>query len=108
MFILATDVDSNAIYTGQGATHPGLLGSVVHVLPKETHWIREDLCLKNGETLAVKARIRYRQPLEHAMIHQFDNGLFVVFEKPQSAITEGQFVAWYLEDELIGSGVISL
>jgi tRNA U34 2-thiouridine synthase MnmA/TrmU len=23
------------------------------------------------------------------------------------AITEGQFVAWYMEDELVGSGVIS-
>jgi tRNA-specific 2-thiouridylase len=27
--------------------------------------------------------------------------------EPQSAITEGQFVAWYMEDELVGSGVIS-
>jgi tRNA-specific 2-thiouridylase len=29
------------------------------------------------------------------------------FREPQSAITEGQFVAWYIEDELVGSGVIS-
>ena len=34
-------------------------------------------------------------------------GIYVVFDSPQSAITEGQFVAWYLEDELVGSGVIS-
>jgi tRNA-specific 2-thiouridylase len=31
----------------------------------------------------------------------------VDFDEEQAAITEGQFVAWYLEDELIGSGVIS-
>jgi len=30
-----------------------------------------------------------------------------LLQNPQSAITEGQFVAWYLQDELLGSGVIS-
>ena len=31
----------------------------------------------------------------------------VVFEEPQLAITEGQFVAWHHGDEVLGSGVIS-
>jgi tRNA-specific 2-thiouridylase len=63
--------------------------------------------LANGETMEVMARIRYRQPLQKAVLHQFENGMYVAFDEPQSAITEGQFVAWYLEHELIGSGVIS-
>ena len=71
------------------------------------HWIRQDLKLNANETLDVKARIRYRQPLENATMHQTDSGLFVIFDKPQSAIAEGQFVAWYRGKELIGSGVIS-
>ena len=71
------------------------------------HWVREDLQLKNGESLDVMARIRYRQKLQKAKIHKVNNGLYVAFEAAQSAITEGQFVAWYLEDELVGSGVIS-
>jgi tRNA-uridine 2-sulfurtransferase len=57
----------------------------------------------------VKARIRYRQPLEAATLIP-DNergGVYLRFERKQSAITPGQFAAWYLEDELIGSGVIS-
>jgi tRNA-specific 2-thiouridylase len=33
--------------------------------------------------------------------------MYVVFDEPQSAITEGQFVAWYEGEELLGSGVIS-
>jgi len=33
--------------------------------------------------------------------------LYVEFRKRQSAITEGQFVAWYINEELLGSGVIS-
>ena len=107
LFIIATDVKSNAIYTGQGANHPGLFRNVLKVNNDEVHWIREDLTLKNGETLEVKARIRYRQELQKATLHQFESGLYVSFEKPQSAITEGQFVAWNIGDELVGSGVIS-
>ena len=57
--------------------------------------------------MQVEARIRYRQTLEKATLFKFENGLYVAFEKKQSAIQEGQFVAWYLKDELLGSGVIS-
>ena len=67
----------------------------------------KDLKLKNGESMQVMARIRYRQELQKATLHQFESGLYVYFDQPQSAITEGQFVAWNIEDELVGSGVIS-
>jgi tRNA-specific 2-thiouridylase len=107
LFVIDTDVDENVIYTGQGKNHPGLLKKALFVNQKELHWIREDLALQVDETLQVKARIRYRQPLQEATLHKVDHGLYVEFKKPQSAITEGQFVAWYLEDELVGSGVIS-
>jgi tRNA methyl transferase len=60
-----------------------------------------------GDTLQVMVRIRYRQPLQKAVLYKAFNGLYIHFEEPQSAVTEGQFAAWYLEDELIGSGVIS-
>ncbi|TXE15375.1 tRNA 2-thiouridine(34) synthase MnmA [Psychroserpens burtonensis] len=107
LFVIDTDVDDNVIYTGQGKKHPGLFKRALFVTSDELHWIREDLALKVGETMKVKARIRYRQLLEKAILHKVDNGLFVEFENLQSAITEGQFVAWYLDDELVGSGVIS-
>jgi tRNA-specific 2-thiouridylase len=107
LFIIATDVKTNAIYTGQGANHPGLFKKTLRVQPSEIHWIREDLALKNGETMEVMARIRYRQALQKATLYQFESGLYVSFDEPQSAITEGQFVAWNIDDELVGSGVIS-
>ena len=107
LFVIETDVDSNVIYTGQGKDHPGLYRRGLYVTQKETHWVREDLRLSEGETMEVKARIRYRQPLEDATLHQTANGLYVIFVNPQSAITEGQFVAWYFGEELIGSGVIA-
>ncbi|WP_330443015.1 tRNA 2-thiouridine(34) synthase MnmA [Flavobacterium sp. C4GT6] len=107
LFIIATDVASNAIYTGQGHTHPGLFRKALFIQGNEVHWVREDLTLKDGETMEVMVRIRYRQPLQKATLHMFDNGMYIAFEEPQSAITEGQFAAWYSNDELIGSGVIS-
>ncbi len=107
LFVIDTDVDQNIIYTGEGKRHRGLYRNVLFVKADEIHWIREDLCLKTGEEMKVMARIRYRQPLEKASLYRAEDGLYVSFEGTQSAITEGQFVAWYREDELLGSGVIS-
>ncbi|WP_040281121.1 tRNA 2-thiouridine(34) synthase MnmA [Psychroserpens damuponensis] len=107
LFVIDTDVEDNVIYTGQGKKHPGLFKSALFVTNEELHWIREDLTLKVNDTMKVKARIRYRQTLENATLYKLDSGLYVEFDNPQSAITEGQFVAWYLDDELVGSGVIS-
>jgi len=107
LFVIDTNVNENIIFTGQGKSHTGLYKSVLFVTNKELHWIREDLALEIYKTLDVLARIRYRQPLQKATLHKVESGLYVSFEKPQSAITEGQFVAWYLNDELVGSGVIS-
>ncbi len=107
LFVIATDVGTNTIYTGQGSQHPGLFRKALYVQGSEIHWIRPDMELKNGQTMQVKARIRYRQELQDAVLHQFENGMYVAFDQRQSAITEGQFVAWYIENELVGSGVIS-
>jgi tRNA-specific 2-thiouridylase len=107
LFIIATNVDTNSIYTGLSSQHPGLFRKALFVEKSEVHWIRIDLAIANGETFEVMARIRYRQPLQKATLHQFENGMYVAFDEPQSAITQGQFVAWYSNDELVGSGVIS-
>ncbi|MDP5081308.1 MAG: tRNA 2-thiouridine(34) synthase MnmA [Winogradskyella sp.] len=107
LFVIETDVNDNIIYTGQGKNHPGLFRNVLFVANEELHWVREDLALAEEETMPIMAKIRYRQPLEKATLYKVASGLYVEFENKQSAITEGQFVAWYLKDELLGSGVIS-
>lgn len=107
LFVIQTDVVNNIIYVGEGANHPGLFKNTLFVKSDEVHWIRQDLKLAVGETTEVMARIRYRQPLQKAILHHFESGMYVQFENPQSAITEGQFVAWYIDEELQGSGVIS-
>jgi tRNA-specific 2-thiouridylase len=107
LFVIETDVDQNIIYTGQGKSHPGLYRRTLFVNNDELHWVRSDLALEVGQTMEVMARIRYRQPLQKATLYRVDAGLYVDFVERQSAITEGQFVAWYIGEELVGSGVIS-
>ncbi|WP_158975993.1 tRNA 2-thiouridine(34) synthase MnmA [Cellulophaga sp. L1A9] len=107
LFVIETDVDENVIYTGQGKNHPGLFRRTLFVSDEELHWVRPDLAIHIDESLEVMARIRYRQELQKATLYKMEGGIYVDFQDKQSAITEGQFVAWYLKDELIGSGVIS-
>ncbi|WP_299061143.1 tRNA 2-thiouridine(34) synthase MnmA [uncultured Polaribacter sp.] len=107
LYVIETDVTENVIYTGEGKNHAGLYRNVLFVANEEIHWIREDLILNSGETMQVEARIRYRQALDKATLYKVETGLYIAFENKQSAIQEGQFVAWYQNEELLGSGVIS-
>lgn len=107
LFVIDTDVNENIIYTGQGKNHPGLYRRGLLIKPEDIHWVRPDAELSSGEQRQLMARIRYRQPLEKATLYREKDGLYVLFDHPQSAIAEGQFVAWYDGDELIGSGVIA-
>ena len=107
LFVIDTDIRKNIIYVGEGKSHPGLYRKALKVSKNEIHWIRNDLQLSTGEKLEISARIRYRQSLQKAVLYQTENEMLVSFENPQSAITSGQFVAWYHKKELLGSGVIS-
>lgn len=107
LFVIGTDTEHNILYMGMGEDHPGLYRKGLFVPNEDEHWIREDLKLMIGESKKYIARIRYRQPLEPCTLHKKEEGLYIIFERPQKAITPGQFAAWYEGDELIGSGVIS-
>lgn len=104
LFVLATDVKTNTIYVGEGKNHPGLFRRALWIAQEDVHWVRPDLASDNP--IEVQARIRYRQPLTTATLHPTTKGMFLVFDAPQSAIAAGQFAAWYLNNECIGSGVI--
>lgn len=108
LFVIATDIDSNIIYVGEGHTHKGLSRSCLRIVPEEVHWIREDIPMSEGESRRYRVRIRYRQPLQDATLVMRGNGLYILFDVPQRGITPGQFAVWYDGDEMVGSGVISL
>ena len=108
IFVIATDVESNIIYVGEGQDHPGLYRKGLRIDNRDIHWIRPEMAMAEGEERDYLVRIRYRQPLQQARLRRLSDGLYIVFEKPQRGVTAGQFAAWYSEEgELQGSGVIS-
>ena len=107
LFVIATDVESNIIYVGEGQDHPGLYRKGLRIDNSDIHWIRPEMAMTEGEERDYQVRIRYRQPLQQARLLRRSDGLYIVFEKPQRGVTAGQFAAWYSTDgELQGSGVI--
>ena len=106
LFVIHTDTQENIIYTGLGEDHPGLMRKGLFVPLEDVHWIREDLRLTSGQSARYLSRIRYRQPLTMATLLMKDNGLYVIYDQPQKGIASGQFVAWYQEEETLGSGTI--
>ena len=106
LFVIATDVEQNVIYMGQGDDHPGLYRRALHITENEIHWVRPALAMEVGERRRYQVRIRYRQPLQGAELIRTEGGLYIRFDEPQRGVTAGQFAAWYDDDELVGSGVI--
>jgi tRNA-specific 2-thiouridylase len=107
LFIIGTDVKENIIYVGQGEDHPGLYRDGLTVSKENIHWVREDLKIDFDNPTDYNSRIRYRQKLTPCTITINEFGLKVSFQESQRGITPGQFISWYKNDELIGSGVIN-
>ena len=116
IFVISTDIENNIIYVGEGHGHKGLLRRVLRIDPAEVHWIHPSDALKDGESRRLRVRIRYRQPLQDAVLIKRPGGLYIIFDEPQRGITPGQFAVWYaLQDpsdpddapEMFGSGPIS-
>ena len=107
LFVLTKDIDKNILYVGMGSDHPALFKKALFISKKDIHWVRNDLTIQPNQSMEVYFRVRYRQPLEKGKIFMYSNGLFILFDRPISSIASGQFASWYIENELIGSGVIS-
>ena len=107
LFVLKTDIVENIIYVGEGKSHPGLFRKALFIKLEDLHLLRKDKFLKKENIFKIKARIRYRQPLQDASLLIIRDGAFLIFDKKQSAITKGQFAVWYKNQELLGSGIIN-
>lgn len=99
LFVIETDVARNIVYVGEGEEHKGLYRSVMKLDLPEVHYIRPCYELHDGDVRRVRVRIRYRQPLQGAVLILRPSGLFVVFDEPQRSITPGQFAAVHLSED---------
>lgn len=106
-FVIGIDTERNVVYTGQKEDHPGLNKRALLIQENEIHYLQPQHALQLGEERTYMVRIRYRQPLQKATLIRKEAGLYILFDELQKGITPGQFAAWYQDDELIGSGIIS-
>lgn len=102
-FVIATDTVNNIVYSGQTDEHPGLNRIALKVEDHSVNWISQQ---SNQMSECYKFRIRYRQLLQKGKLIQKDGATYVLFDEKQKGVSPGQFVAWYKEGILLGSGVI--
>lgn len=102
-FVVERRADTNEIvvaHEGEPALYRSELiaSDVIETWPKSLHIMRG---------LKMKARIRYRQPLEPCRFDYLDDKrLRVKFQNQQRAVAPGQFIVFYHKNEVFGSAVI--
>ena len=105
-FIIGVDTINNLLYTGQSELHNGLNKYALKIEINSINWLNNNILFNKNNELPCRVRIRYRQPLQDAILLRVNGYVFILFSKKQKGITPGQFAAWYQGDELVGSGVI--
>jgi tRNA-specific 2-thiouridylase len=105
-FVIGIDTVNNIVYSGQTDEHPGLNRISLKIDSQDINWLNLNYKIKNNESLECLVRIRYRQQLKPATLVQKETGLYILFKEKEKGITPGQFAAWYMGDELVGSGII--
>jgi tRNA-specific 2-thiouridylase len=106
-FVIGLDIENNTVYSGQTENHPGLNRYALKIKSDDIHFVSNQYNINNIDGLSLSIRIRYRQALQKGSIHVQKDGIYVLFDSIQRGVTPGQFAAFYLDSELIASGVIS-
>ena len=99
-FVVDKDVTKNILYVSHGDESP-LMSKGLY--SKEINWIPYPPREKEFECYA---KFRYRQPDQKVKVTIDGKGAYVTFDKPQRAVTTGQYVVFYTDTECLGGGII--
>lgn len=101
-FVAHKDLEGNRLFVVQDGQHPLLLSSRLEA--GDLNWISGQPP-DPGQRLT--AKVRYRQPDQNCVVEfTSDHHLELVFDQPQRAVTPGQSVVMYDDDECLGGGII--
>lgn len=110
-YVVAKDIATQTLVVAPGDNHPALFKKDFFV--SDMHWISDRA---PDMPLATSVRIRYRQPLQHAVVSRdtstdtdtdTDARYHVSCSDPQRAVTPGQFAVFYDGEVCLGGGVIA-
>ena len=100
-YVVAKDTETNQLIVGQGHDHPRLLSQTLRC--QDCHWVFTLPTLP----FACKAKVRYRQTEQPCRILSLtDDVLEVVFDEPQRAVTPGQAIVFYDNENCLGGATI--
>ncbi|MCJ7841779.1 tRNA 2-thiouridine(34) synthase MnmA [Lederbergia sp. NSJ-179] len=101
-FVVGKDLKRNVLYVEQGFHHPALYSDAI--LAKNVNWISD---AAKPAIFECTAKFRYRQPDVKVEVHLLSqNEAEVIFKEPVRAVTPGQAVVFYQDEECLGGGVI--
>ena len=99
-FVTRKDIKNNTLYVAQGSDD--LLYSDA-LISNEVNWI--PYVPENNE-FECKAKFRYRQMAQGVVVKIEDGKTIVTFKEKQRAITPGQYVVFYDDENCLGGGTI--
>lgn len=99
-YVVDKDIKNNILYVSQGEGEELFSSALIAV---NVNWI-----IKQNETkIKCKAKFRYRQEDQDVEVFVLNDKIKVIFKEKQRAITKGQYVVLYNEnDYLLGGGTI--
>ena len=99
MYVVKKDMEENVIIAG---LETSLYANTLYA--DEMNWLSISC---PSEKIYVKAKTRYRQEEQWATVYpEGESKIKLVFDQPQKAITIGQAVVLYKDDDIIGGGTI--
>jgi len=102
-YAVRMDYDKNILFVTNYPDDPEL--SKVVLIARDVNWISG---AAPKMPLACQATIRYRSKAEDCAVTQENGEYKVKFKKPQRAVTAGQSVVFYKNNELLGGGLIKM
>ena len=99
-FVIGKDLNRNLLIVQQGE-HEELYSTSLEA--NTVNWIAG--CAPMSD-FSCTAKFRYRQPDQSVRVHVSGSGVHVAFDRPQRAVTPGQWVVFYRDEICLGGGPI--
>jgi tRNA-uridine 2-sulfurtransferase len=105
-YVAGKDAERNELLIVQGHDHPLLYQDLLQA--SELHWIGDPPAgWQDGDAMRCVAKTRYRQPDQPCTVQRSgQDGVEVLFDQGQRAITPGQSVVFYLGERCLGGATI--